>query len=181
MNKNLALAAVLFAAFAATGCASKGAKELPPPPASDSTFGGGISTNGTNTSGVGNGSAVGSGSTATPVGPGYDLTSKIVYFGYDSADIDTAGQGVIANYAKYLTSSAAAKVRLEGHTDERGSAEYNIALGERRAQTVARELKAAGATDGQLSVISYGKERPAAPGSSEEAYDKNRRVEIAQP
>lgn len=178
MNKNLALAAVLFAAFAATGCASKGAKELPPPPSSDSSAAG-ISTSGTGGSGVGDGSALNS--SAMPVGSGYDLTSKIVYFGYDSAEIDTAGQGVIANYGRYLTASPSAKVRLEGHTDERGSAEYNIALGERRAQTVARELKAVGVTDSQLSVISYGKERPAAPGSSEEAYSKNRRVEVAQP
>lgn len=178
MNKNLALAAVLFAAFAATGCASKGAKELPPPPSSDSNAAG-ISTSGTGGSGVGDGSALNS--SAMPVGSGYDLSSKIVYFGYDSAEIDTAGQGVIANYGRYLTASPSAKVRLEGHTDERGSAEYNIALGERRAQTVARELKAVGVTDSQLSVISYGKERPAAPGSSEEAYSKNRRVEVAQP
>ena len=88
---------------------------------------------------------------------------------------------MIASYGKFLSTTGGSKVRLEGHTDERGSAEYNVALGERRAQTVARELKAAGATDGQLSIISYGKERPAVPGSSEEAYAKNRRVEIAQP
>ncbi len=179
MNKNLALAAVLFAAFAATGCASKGAKELPPPPSSDNSANTGISTSGTGGSGVGDGSALNT--SAMPVGAGYDLSAKIVYFGYDSADIDTAGQGVIANYGRYLTASPSAKVRLEGHTDERGSAEYNIALGERRAQTVARELKAVGVTDSQLSVISYGKERPAVPGSSEEAYSKNRRVEVAQP
>lgn len=178
MNKNLSLAVVLFATFVAAGCASRGNKELPPPP-SDASSNTGISTSGTGTGNTGAGSAI---ATPTkPVGLGYDLTDKTVYFGYDSAEIDTAGQGVIANYGKYLSSSSAAKVRLEGHTDERGSAEYNVALGERRAQTVARELKAAGATDAQLSVVSYGKERPAVSGSDEDAYAKNRRVEVAQP
>lgn len=178
MNKNLALAAVFFAAVAATGCASKGAKGLPPP-ANDSSLNGGISTNGTDTNGVGSGNALNS--STKPVGAGYDLSAKTVYFAYDSSEIDTAGQGVISNYGRYLTSSPSVKIRLEGHTDERGSAEYNVALGERRAQTVARELKAVGATDAQLSVTSYGKERPAVDGSTEEAYAKNRRVEITQP
>lgn len=179
MNKNLALAVVLFAAVAATGCKSKGVKELPPPPV-DSGYNSGISTNTTDTSGVGSGSAI---APPAPIssGKGYDLSSKTIYFAYDSAEIDTAGQGVVTNYSKYLTGSPTAKVRLEGHTDERGSAEYNVALGERRAQTVARELKAAGVTDAQLAIISYGKERPVAAGSTEEAYAKNRRVEVTQP
>ncbi len=180
MNNHFVLSAVLFAAIAATGCASKGNKDLPPPP-SDAVYDGGIAT-----SGAGGVAASGSGNAIAtpptkPVGPGYDLTSKLVYFDYDSADINTAGQGVIANYGKYLTVSPSAKIRLEGHTDERGSSEYNVALGERRAQTVARELKAAGVTDAQLSIVSYGEERPAAPGSSEESYALNRRVEFVQP
>lgn len=178
MNKNFVLAAALLAAVAATGCSSRAAKPLLPPPASSSVDSG-ISTAGTGGSGVGSGSSIGS---AVPTASaGYDLSARVVYFGYDSADIDTAGQGVIANYGKYLTSSPAAKVRLEGHTDERGSAEYNIALGERRAQTVARELKALGVTDSQLAIVSYGKERPAVPGSDESAYTQNRRVEVTQP
>lgn len=179
MNKNLALAAVFFAAFAATGCASKSVKPLPPPPVTDAPSDSGISTNGAGTNPYGNGSAINN--SATPIGTGYDLSSKIVYFGYDSADIDTAGQGVIGNYGRYLTGTPSAKIRLEGHTDERGSAEYNVALGERRAQTVARELKAIGVSDSQLSIVSYGKERPAVRGSTEEAYAKNRRVEVTQP
>lgn len=179
MNKNLALAAVLFAAVAATGCANRGAKKLPPPPVDGSADAGNNS----------NSAAIAEPVVANPIAPppaastsgAYDLSSKLVYFGYDSADIDTAGQGVISNYSRYLTGSSSAKVRLEGHTDERGSTEYNIALGERRAQTVARELKATGVTDAQLVIISYGEERPQVPGSSEEAYAKNRRVEITQP
>jgi peptidoglycan-associated lipoprotein len=69
-------------------------------------------------------------------------------------------------------------VRLEGHSDERGSREYNIALGERRAQAVRRALMLQGAGDSQLTTVSYGEERPAAEGSDEAAYERNRRVEI---
>lgn len=179
MKKNLILTAVLVAAFSITACGSKGLKELPPPPGSD-TYDSGVSGSGTGAGGVGAGSAVGTGSSALIAG-GYDLSAKTVYFAYDSAEIDTAGQGVINNYGRYLTATPTVKLRLEGHTDERGSAEYNVALGERRAQTVAREMKALGVTDGQLSIVSYGKERPVVPGSTEEAYAKNRRVEIIQP
>jgi peptidoglycan-associated lipoprotein len=70
------------------------------------------------------------------------------------------------------------RVRLEGHTDERGSREYNIGLGERRAQAVRRALLLQGATETQLSTVSYGAERPAAAGSNEAAWSQNRRVEI---
>lgn len=177
MKKNTVLVAVLVAAFSITACGSKGVKELPPPPGSD-TFGSGVSGSGTGAGGAG--SVIGAGSSAIVAG-GYNLSAKTVYFAYDSAEIDTAGQGVINNYSRYLAATPAVKLRLEGHTDERGSAEYNVALGERRAQTVAREMKALGVTDGQLSIVSYGKERPVAPGSTEEAYAKNRRVEITQP
>ena len=181
MKNNLALAAVIAAAFALSACGSKGLKELPPPPGSD-TFDSGVSGSGVGGNGVGAGSAIGGSSSIIAGGSGaYDLTAKTVYFAYDSAEIDTAGQGVITNYGRYLTATPGAKLRLEGHTDERGSAEYNVALGERRAQTVAREMKAAGVTDGQLAIVSYGKERPAVPGSTEEAYAKNRRVEFVQP
>jgi len=179
VNKNITLAAVFCATLFTVGCASRGAKSLPPPP-SDADTGAGISTSSTSGAGIGDGSIIATPTTTNNTGA-LDLSANKVYFDYDSAEIDTAGQGVISNYGRFLAGSAGTKVRLEGHTDERGSAEYNIALGERRAQTVARELKALGAVDSQLSIISYGKERPAVPGSSEAAYAKNRRVEITQP
>jgi peptidoglycan-associated lipoprotein len=84
----------------------------------------------------------------------------------------------VAAHAKYLASRGGMKVRLEGHTDERGSREYNIGLGERRAQAVRRALLLQGASESQLSTVSYGEERPAAAGSDEAAWAKNRRVEI---
>jgi len=81
-------------------------------------------------------------------------------------------------HAQYLKGNTAAKLQLSGHTDERGTREYNLALGERRANAVARYLVGLGVSADQLSVVSYGKEKPAADGSDEESWAKNRRVEL---
>jgi peptidoglycan-associated lipoprotein len=106
------------------------------------------------------------------------LAERIVYFDFDSAEIKGAGTDVVAAHAKYLAAHSATRVRLEGHTDERGSREYNIGLGERRAQSVRRALLLQGASDAQISTVSYGEERPAVAGHDEAAWAKNRRVEI---
>lgn len=102
----------------------------------------------------------------------------VIYFDYDSADIKPEYSNVVAAHAKYLSTSSSLKVRLEGNTDERGSREYNIGLGERRAQSVRRALLLQGVTEAQVTTLSYGEERPAADGSDETAYSKNRRVEF---
>jgi peptidoglycan-associated lipoprotein len=104
--------------------------------------------------------------------------ATIIYFDFDRSEIRPEYASVISAHAKHMAAFGAARVRLEGHTDERGSREYNIALGERRAQAVRRALMLQGAGDGQLTTVSYGEERPAAEGSDESAYEKNRRVEI---
>jgi peptidoglycan-associated lipoprotein len=106
------------------------------------------------------------------------LAERIVNFDFDSSEIKGAGTDVVAAHAKFLASHTATRVRLEGHTDERGSREYNIGLGERRAQSVRRALLLQGASDAQLSTVSYGEERPAVAGHDEAAWAKNRRVEI---
>jgi peptidoglycan-associated lipoprotein len=106
------------------------------------------------------------------------LAKRIVYFDFDSSEIKGDGTGIVAAHAKYLASNPTVRVRLEGHTDERGSREYNIGLGERRAQSVRRALLLQGATESQLSTVSYGAERPVAAGSNESAWQQNRRVEI---
>jgi len=106
------------------------------------------------------------------------LAERIIYFDFDSAEIKGAGTDVVAAHAKFLAANPATRVRLEGHTDERGSREYNIGLGERRAQSVRRALLLQGAADVQISTVSYGEERPAVAGHDEAAWAKNRRVEI---
>ena len=102
----------------------------------------------------------------------------IVYFDYDRAEIKPEFVPVVAAHAKFLNGNAQRKVRLEGHSDERGSREYNIGLGERRAQAVRRALMLQGVTENQITTVSYGEERPAVQGSDESAYGKNRRVEL---
>ncbi len=102
----------------------------------------------------------------------------VVYFEYDSSDLKPEYSAVVSAHAKYLSSNSGLKVRLEGNTDERGSREYNIGLGERRAQAVRRALLLQGVTESQVTTLSYGEERPAVEGSDESAYAKNRRVEF---
>ncbi len=102
----------------------------------------------------------------------------IVYFDYDRAEIKSDYIPIIAAHAKYLNGGNNRTVRLEGHSDERGSREYNIGLGERRAQAVRRALMLQGVTEAQITTVSYGEERPAVQGGDESAYSKNRRVEL---
>jgi len=104
--------------------------------------------------------------------------STVIYFDFDRSELRAEYGAVIATHARRLAANPSLKVRLEGNTDERGSREYNIALGERRSQSVRRALLLQGATEAQLSTVSYGEERPAVEGSDEGAYAKNRRVEI---
>jgi peptidoglycan-associated lipoprotein len=106
------------------------------------------------------------------------LVKRVIYFDFDSSEIKGDGTDIVGAHAKYLANNPTARVRLEGHTDDRGSREYNIGLGERRAQSVRRALLLQGATEAQLSTVSYGAERPAVAGHDETAWAKNRRVEI---
>jgi len=106
------------------------------------------------------------------------LAKRIIYFDFDSSEVRGDGTEIVAAHARYLASNTNQKIRLEGHTDERGSREYNIGLGERRAQAVRRALMLQGAGDVQLATVSYGEERPAAASSDEAAWSQNRRVEI---
>jgi peptidoglycan-associated lipoprotein len=105
-------------------------------------------------------------------------TGTIVYFDYDRAEIKPEFVPIVTAHAKYLNTNSANKIRLEGHSDERGSREYNIGLGERRAQAVRRALMLQGVTEAQITTVSYGEERAAVQGSDESAYAKNRRVEL---
>jgi peptidoglycan-associated lipoprotein len=104
--------------------------------------------------------------------------ARLVYFDFDSAEIRPEFVTVIAAHAHAIAANASIRVRLEGHTDERGSPEYNIGLGERRAQAVRRALLLQGVGEGQVTTVSYGEERPAVTGQTEAEWAKNRRVEI---
>ncbi|HRX71697.1 MAG TPA: peptidoglycan-associated lipoprotein Pal [Candidatus Competibacteraceae bacterium] len=103
---------------------------------------------------------------------------RIVYFDFDSANVRSDSQAIIESNANYLRGNPRIITQLEGHTDERGSREYNIALGERRANAVRQVMSAMGVSPQQIRVVSYGEERPAASGSDEQSYALNRRVEI---
>ena len=106
------------------------------------------------------------------------LAQRVIYFDFDNAEIRTEYRDIVAAHAANLSRTASMKVRLEGHADERGSREYNIGLGERRAQSVRRALMLQGVGDAQIVTVSYGEERPAQAGSDEAVWAKNRRVEI---
>ena len=108
-----------------------------------------------------------------------DLLKQItIYFDYDSSEISPEFTDMIRAHARQLQQNPTMRVRLEGHSDERGSREYNIALGERRAQTVRQALQLQGASSTQLSTVSYGEERPVVTGHDDAAWAKNRRVEL---
>lgn len=110
-----------------------------------------------------------------PEGP---LAERTIYFDFDRAEIKDEYRDIVDAHAAYLARNGGASVTLEGHTDERGSREYNLALGERRAQAVQRVMELLGAAPDQLRVVSYGEEQPAEFGHTEEAWAANRRVEI---
>lgn len=100
------------------------------------------------------------------------------YFDFDTSEIKPSAREVLIAHAKFLASNPGQNVRLEGHTDERGTKEYNLALGERRATSVQRFLIVNGANRGQIETVSYGEEKPAVMGSSDSARAQNRRVEL---
>lgn len=102
----------------------------------------------------------------------------IIYFEFDKSEILGQYDSLLTQHALYLANNSQTRVRLEGHTDERGTREYNIGLGERRAQAVRQILMIQGVAAGQITTVSFGEERPAREGSNETAYASNRRVEI---
>ncbi len=106
------------------------------------------------------------------------LRQRVVYFDLDQDSLKPEFQAIVNCHAKYLRDRPSSRINLEGNTDERGSREYNLGLGERRGNAISSALQAAGGSGAQLSVVSYGEERPVATGSNEEAWAKNRRVEI---
>ena len=106
------------------------------------------------------------------------ISKRVVYFDFDRSDVKDDFRAIVAAHGKYLAANSNARVTLEGHADERGTREYNIALGERRIAAVQRILTLQGASSSQVNSISYGEERPAALGHDEDAWSLNRRAEF---
>lgn len=169
------LAAPLLAAtalIAIAGCAKKRPAQLPPPPLQDrgpgEDAGASTGTTGANANGA--------------VVPGSDadfrrsVQSNTVNFAVDQYDIDATARAILDGQAAWLARNPRVRVTVEGHCDERGTREYNLALGDRRANAAKNYLAAKGVDPSRMTTISYGKERPAALGSDEESYAQNRRA-----
>jgi peptidoglycan-associated lipoprotein len=163
--------AVAFLALGLAACTKPKQTKPAEPPAT-------AETGGAATSGVGEAATGSKPLTAQQQALAALRTKNIVYFDYNSSEIPQEYLAVVTANAAYLVKYPTARLRLEGNTDERGSREYNIGLGERRAQTVRRAMLAKGVAEGQMTTVSYGEERPAVPGNDEAAYDQNRRVEF---
>jgi peptidoglycan-associated lipoprotein len=130
---------------------------------------------------VTSGGGADSGGTATPLDSDLEVSlmnDRVVYFDFDSADLSDASVALVKQHGAYMAENPGVNARLEGHADERGSREYNLGLGERRAATVQSLLLVQGASSSQLTTISFGEERPADTGTGETAWARNRRVEI---
>jgi peptidoglycan-associated lipoprotein len=146
------------------------------------------SRTGTSAATIGAAGAAAGGTSQTRVTP-VDLTNqdangaiakaqRIIYFDFDSYVVKDEYRGVVEVNAKALVADRKKRLAIEGHTDERGGREYNLALGQKRAEAVAKALTLLGATDAQIEAVSFGKERPTAQGSDEDSWAKNRRVEL---
>ncbi|KPQ24074.1 MAG: peptidoglycan-associated lipoprotein [Halomonas sp. HL-48] len=170
------LAVVLSLAVIA-GCSSTGGTQ--DGDSSGSQDGSGSGSGSTSSSGAGGSGQYGSGSSGADGSQQADSRIpdvKTIYFDYDRDTIKGEYESVVMAHARYLRSNPDAEVVLHGHTDERGTREYNMALGERRANAVERFLNIQGVSSSQMSVVSYGEERPAERGDSDRAYSQNRRV-----
>jgi len=160
--------------LALAGCAKKPPKDLPPPPPAQT--GAATGNQGYNQGGVGNAAVPGSRADMLA-----QAGSDTVHFATDSSDVDGEGQGILSRQAQWLLKYPNVRVTLEGHCDERGTREYNLALGDRRANAAKTFLVNAGVPAARITVISYGKERPASQGSDEGAWAQNRRAVTVVP
>ena len=113
--------------------------------------------------------------------PANILSKRSVYFGFDDSTVRAEDQKLLQAHGKHLADNRALKLRIEGHCDERGSREYNLALGQRRAQSAKNVLKVLGVDDGRVETTSYGEDKPADPGHDEAAWARNRRADLKYP
>lgn len=180
-SRRFSLAALVAATLLAAGCASN-------VPLDDKNAGGAAPITSANLGGA-NGSGVGSGAgSATAVAPvvvaptdasaNVGNLARVIYFDFDSFIVKEDFRSAIEGHAKRLSAAKAKKVVIEGHTDDRGGREYNLALGQKRAEAVQKSLTLLGVSPEQVEAVSFGQERPAVPGTGEEVWAQNRRAEI---
>lgn len=178
-NNRIAIAALAAALVLSAGCATKKPAELPPAPA------GTEGTAGTGTEGQGTGTGAGTVGNATLPGSRADflqnVTADRLYFDTDEYGIDAEDRAILDSQAAWLQRNSAVRVTIEGHADERGTREYNLALGDRRANAAKNYLASRGIDASRMTVISWGKERPVAEGSDESAWAQNRRAVTVLP
>jgi peptidoglycan-associated lipoprotein len=179
MKSNGLRIAVIAAALAMTaGCAKKAPREIPPPP-------GGSESEAAADPGAGPGNGAGTvGTTALPGTRAHfiqNVQSDRILFDTDSYSVDDEDRAVLNSQVAYLQANPGVRVTIEGHADERGTREYNLALGDRRANAAKNYLAARGVDPSRMSVISWGKERPEAIGSDESAWAQNRRAVTVLP
>ncbi len=180
MKKLIIVWALLYFCLLITGCGSTGKDQ-----ASENADGQDAATQGVGTDGAYPGvetQGMGDDGKGYPGGafddPRNPLSKSTIYFMYDSSDVKPEYEAVISAHANYLAEHPGASIVLEGHADERGSREYNIALSEQRANAVARKMGLQGASDSQIKRVSYGEEKPVAFGHDDTAWQLNRRVQI---
>ncbi len=159
------------------GCGGGSAVKQDAPVQDQSTSAGGAQTGGTGGGGV-SGEALGSGGTQMAMAGGRPEKLR-VHFEFDSSAVDAEARSIIEQHAAYLAANPKVKIRLEGHADERGTREYNLALGERRADSVERMLRILGISTDRIALTSYGEEHPLSMGHDESSWHVNRRVEFA--
>lgn len=172
---------LLTATMIMTGCASKKPAAVIQ---TGTVLDGANSTNSVNTQGLSEDAALnaqnlaGASSKGVTAANKAQLAKRVVHFNYDSSELSNTDYQTLQAHAQYLMANANSRVALTGHTDERGTREYNLALGERRAKAVESFLVTSGVNPNQLEAVSYGKEMPVNAGHDENAWKENRRVEI---
>jgi peptidoglycan-associated lipoprotein len=164
------------------GCSSTPSTEAPVDDRSGAGTSAGSQAGGAQTGGAGgggvSGSALGSGSANPLRDPNNILSKRSVFFDYDSFVVKDEYRPLVEAHARYLQQNRNARTTVQGNTDERGSREYNIALGQKRADSVTRMMTLLGASESQIETVSFGKEKPRNPGHDEAAWAENRRDDI---
>jgi peptidoglycan-associated lipoprotein len=177
MKRTISLALLLAGTVLLAGCPKKHNVSEPPVAGTqvpESSTGGNEGAS-TSTSPLGDDSDAAQKARALNAAP---FAKRIIYFDFDKSEIKPDYADIVTTAARTLTGNPNLKLKLEGNTDNRGTREYNIGLGERRAQSVRRALMLQGVAESQLSTTSFGAERPAAEGDDESAWSQNRRVEL---